>query len=398
MSFETVWARDGADGQLGAESRRQAARVLAIARDELGMELAYLTEFVGEDQVIRHVVGDPSPFGLTPGARVRLAGSYCQRVVDGELDTVVPDTARNPVVAHLPATRDANLGAYVGIPVHLHDGRLYGTLCCANRAADPTLAKRETSFLTVLARVIAEAISEEQARITLEDALASRNQDLLTATQKLAASHEETVRRLSMAVEYRDDDTGAHVHRVGRLCGTLAAAAGLEPATCEVIAQAAPLHDVGKVGIPDCILLKPGPLDDDERAVMVTHAQIGHDILAGSESPVLQAAATIALTHHERFDGTGYPRQLAGEQIPVEGRITAIVDVYDALSSPRPYRPAWSRNRIFALLRDGRGSHFDPRLLDLFLGDCIRSRRRATARAGQPPSRARTVRGARARA
>jgi putative two-component system response regulator len=190
-------------------------------------------------------------------------------------------------------------------------------------------------------------------------------------TERLAESHAEMTRRLSMAVEYRDDATGGHIHRVAGLAEALARAAGLDETDCVLIRQAAPLHDVGKVAIPDHILLKPGRLNEAEREQMCHHAQIGHDLLAGSESPVLRLAASIALTHHERYDGAGYPRGLAGEEIPLEGRIVAIVDVYDALANDRVYRSSWPHERIAGLLREGRGAEFDPPLVDLFLARCL---------------------------
>ncbi|HEX9668096.1 MAG TPA: HD domain-containing phosphohydrolase, partial [Thermoanaerobaculia bacterium] len=154
----------------------------------------------------------------------------------------------------------------------------------------------------------------------------------------------------------------------------LAEALRLPPGEIEVLRHAIPMHDVGKIGIPDAVLLKPGRLTPEERLVMESHAVIGGRILAGSSSPLLQAGETIALTHHERWDGTGYPRRLAGEDIPLGGRLCALVDVYDALSSDRPYRPALPESETLALMRDGRGTQFDPDLFDLFLEHLARLR------------------------
>lgn len=358
-------------GRLGVDARRQASRVLSILREELGMQLAYLTEFVGAQQVVRHVEGDAASLGLRPGVTVPLAGSYCQMVVRGELHGVVPDTAREPKVAALPVTQEAGLGAYVGVPLYREGGELYGTLCCASGHAQPELAARDTSFVKVLARVLGDAIAEDERRALLEEALAGREQDLAAANATLAASHHELARRLSMAVEFRDDATGAHVQRVGELSSALAAAAGVTRRECAMMAVAAPLHDVGKLAVPDRILLKPGPLTPGEQLIMRNHAQVGHDLLCGSVSPVLEMAATIALTHHERVDGGGYPNGLCGEAIPLEGRIVAIVDVHDALSSDRPYRSALSRPEIRSLLERGRGTHFDSWLLELFLEEVL---------------------------
>jgi putative two-component system response regulator len=151
------------------------------------------------------------------------------------------------------------------------------------------------------------------------------------------------------------------------LAGALARRVGLDAGQCRLIERASPLHDVGKVAIPDSVLLKPGRLTPEERLVIETHAEIGHQLLEGSDSAVLQLAASIALTHHERYDGTGYPHGVAGEQIPIEGRIVAIADVFDALTSDRVYRPAMSVDKALSILREGRGTHFDAVLLDLFL-------------------------------
>jgi putative two-component system response regulator len=187
------------------------------------------------------------------------------------------------------------------------------------------------------------------------------------AQETLRRSHEETVRRLSTAAELRDDETGAHIERVSRYCELIAERLGLDPAFRDELRIASPMHDVGKIGIPDAILLKPGPLTPEERAEMERHAEIGYRVLTGSGAELLELAATIAWTHHERFDGSGYPRGLSGETIPLEGRIAAVADVFDALTSDRVYRKALPYEEAIALLRDGRGSQFDPRVVDAFL-------------------------------
>jgi cyclic di-GMP phosphodiesterase len=177
----------------------------------------------------------------------------------------------------------------------------------------------------------------------------------------------EMLRRLSEAVGQRDLETGAHIRRIGRHAALLARAYGLDEETVRAIGLAAPMHDVGKVAIPDAILLKPGTLSSGEREVMQRHAQIGHDILAYSGSPLLDLAGEIALTHHERFDGTGYPAGLPGEKIPLAGRIVAIADVFDALTSDRPYRAKLPLEQTLEIMLEGRGAHFDPGLRDCFL-------------------------------
>ncbi len=170
-----------------------------------------------------------------------------------------------------------------------------------------------------------------------------------------------------MAVEFRDEDTGAHIERIGRFSTLLAEQTGMDQDFNTCLSHAAPLHDVGKVAIPDAILLKPGSLTVEERAIVETHAEEGYRLLRGSSSSILDMAATIALSHHEKWDGSGYPRGLAGEAIPIEGRIVAIADVFDALTSDRVYRPAFTVERAVEMMREQRGLHFDPVLLDAFL-------------------------------
>jgi methanogenic corrinoid protein MtbC1 len=205
----------------------------------------------------------------------------------------------------------------------------------------------------------------ERAKLSREVDL--RSHELRRASTELEIAQAEMVKRLSMAVEYRDEDTGAHIERIGRLSTLLAEEVGLEPELCARLTLAAPLHDVGKVAIPDAILLKPGPLTEDERAIIETHAEEGHRLLRGSTSSVLELAASIALSHQEKWDGSGYPRGLAGEAIPVEGRIVAIADVFDALTSDRVYRKAFPVEEAVKMMREQRGKHFDPVLLDAFM-------------------------------
>jgi putative two-component system response regulator len=195
----------------------------------------------------------------------------------------------------------------------------------------------------------------------------SYRQRELDADQRLKASHEETIRRLCIAVEARDHETAAHVNQMSEYCWELALELGLDPDRCALIRTAAAMHDVGKIGVADAILLKPGPLDSDERTEMQRHAEMGYRIMAGSSAVLLQLAATIAWTHHEKVDGSGYPRGLTGDQIPIEGRIAAVADVFDALTRDRVYRPRISRRDAVDLIRQGRGRHFDPDISDAFL-------------------------------
>jgi putative two-component system response regulator len=194
-------------------------------------------------------------------------------------------------------------------------------------------------------------------------------QRLRHSEQCLERSRLETVQKLSLAVEMRDQVTGLHLSRMGAYCEDLARRLSLPAETCDVIALAGQMHDIGKIAVPDRILLKRGPLTTDEREQMKTHAEIGRKILNGSESPLLRLAESIAWTHHEKFDGSGYPRGLSGEEIPVAGRIAAVADVFDALTRDRPYRRAMPVGDAAEIMVDGRGSHFDPDLLDSFMGE-----------------------------
>jgi CHASE2 domain-containing sensor protein len=205
----------------------------------------------------------------------------------------------------------------------------------------------------------------ERARVAqLNEVLEERVRE---RTAELRETQREVVHRLGQAAEARDGETGLHIQRIGHLARALGLARGMPVAEADVLQQASAMHDVGKIGIPDRILLKPGRLEQGERELMQTHTTIGAGILSGSNSPLLQMAEEIALTHHERWDGSGYPNGLRGEQIPLAGRICAIVDVFDALMSARTYKEAWTLDAALDEMRRGRGTHFDPDLLDDFI-------------------------------
>ncbi|PWC39014.1 HD domain-containing phosphohydrolase [Azospirillum sp. TSO35-2] len=205
------------------------------------------------------------------------------------------------------------------------------------------------------------------SRALLRDRAALLAEEVERVTAALQRQGEELVHRLSNAAEYRDPETGAHIKRMALYSRIIAEAAGYGTAFGLELEKAAPMHDIGKIGIPDMILLKAGRLTAQELTVMRQHAAIGHGILADSAIPLLRLAAEIALNHHEKFDGTGYPNALAGTAIPVSGRIVAIADVFDALTSARPYKRSWSLDEARAFMVQNRGRHFDPALLDAFL-------------------------------
>jgi putative two-component system response regulator len=186
-------------------------------------------------------------------------------------------------------------------------------------------------------------------------------------THQIRTRERELVYRLSRAAEFRDPETGAHIQRMAHYSRIIAEEFGLDEPQRKVLFEAAPMHDVGKIGIPDQILLKPGKLTTEEFEIMKGHARKGYDLLGGSASEVMQVGAEIALTHHEKFNGAGYPCGLAGTDIPIFGRITAVADVFDALTSERPYKHAWTFEESMDFLRRESGSHFDPRVVDAFM-------------------------------
>ncbi len=210
---------------------------------------------------------------------------------------------------------------------------------------------------TVLARIALRMMHDQNGAL---EALVHER------TLELRQSRLEIVRRLGRASEFRDNETGQHILRMSHASALLAQTIGWDGEACELILNASPLHDVGKIGIPDGILLKAGPLSADEREIMQTHTTIGANILSGSANELLTMARLIALSHHEKWDGSGYPQGLAGEQIPLAARIVAITDVFDALTSRRPYKEAWAVEDALTFMRDAAGRHFDPVLLRAF--------------------------------
>jgi CHASE2 domain-containing sensor protein len=207
--------------------------------------------------------------------------------------------------------------------------------------------------------------SRERRRIARDNEILEER--VRERTAELHATQLEVIQRLGQAVDSRDEETGEHIDRITTLSHRLAIAAGLGRHEAEMLARASAMHDVGKVAIPDRILGHPGPLEPEERAIMQTHARLGARILAGSRSPLIRLAEEIALTHHERWDGGGYPAGLAGDDIPLSGRIVAVCDVFDALVSRRPYKEPWPVERALAEIRAQAGRHFDPRLAELFV-------------------------------
>jgi putative two-component system response regulator len=268
-----------------------------------------------------------------------------------EVAVIIVTSSDDPELAQ----RAVELGAYGYLVKPYRSGDL---LNAVNSALHRRRLERQTSaYQRELEQdVVAKSLETERMR-----------QLLRQSEESLEHARLETVHRLSLAVELRDQVTGDHLSRMGGYCEDLARRLGLDEPVCGTIALAAQMHDVGKVAVPDQVLLKSGPLTDEERAQMQTHAEIGRKILQGSDSPLLQLAESIAWTHHEKVDGSGYPRGLRGDEIPIEGRIAAVADVFDALTRDRPYRRAMPLGEAVLILADGRGSHFDPDVLDALM-------------------------------
>ena len=262
-----------------------------------------------------------------------------------------------------------------------------GYAVCEELKADARTAKIPVIFVTAMNDVqdetrgfeagavdyISKPVSPPLVRARIRTHLALRDQNrhleekVRERTAELRQTRLDIIHRLGRAAEFRDNETGYHVIRMSHCCRLLAEKAGLDDEARHVILQASPMHDVGKIGIPDRILLKPGPLEPDEWELMKRHPEFGAQIIGQHDSSLLRMAATIAMTHHEKWDGSGYPQGLAEERIPIHGRITALADVFDALTSERPYKKAWSVEDAFDFVRDQAGRHFDPNLAELFL-------------------------------
>jgi len=186
-------------------------------------------------------------------------------------------------------------------------------------------------------------------------------------TQELQDTRLDIIHRLARAAEFRDNETGIHIIRMSKYSALLGAVVGMNETQCDLLLNASPLHDIGKIGIPDSILLKPGQLTQEEWDIMKTHTTIGAELLSGSKAALMKMAEVIALTHHERWDGSGYPRGLKGEDIPLVGRITGLCDVFDALTSKRPYKRAWTPEEAMTEIKKQNGKHFDPQLVEAFI-------------------------------
>ncbi|MGE5476780.1 MAG: HD-GYP domain-containing protein [Bacteroidales bacterium] len=247
------------------------------------------------------------------------------------------------------------------------------TSCDQREVRHQALRLGATDFLSkpvdeaeFLARV-RNLLKLHQSHLALSDRAQWLGREVRRATAALTEREREAILILSRAAEFRDPETAHHLERMAGYCRMIAAGQGMAQDMVDLIFTAAPMHDIGKIGIPDHILLKPGRLTAREEELMRHHAAFGADILSGSTAPLIQMAATIARSHHERFDGGGYPGKLAGEEIPLPGRIAAVADVFDALTSDRPYKKAWPLDQAREYVVEQRGGHFDPACVDAFL-------------------------------
>lgn len=218
---------------------------------------------------------------------------------------------------------------------------------------------KPVSMPLVLARI--------KTHLALYDQQRELESQVVARTLEIEETRAEIIKRLGRAAEFKDNETGMHVIRMSYYSRFLAEKIGADPQWCELLFNAAPMHDIGKIGIPDRVLLKPGKLDEEEWAIMQKHVEYGGDILGNHDSELLSLAREVALGHHEKWNGKGYPNQLAGEDIPLSARIVAIADVFDALTSERPYKKAWPLDKVINLLEEEAGQHFDPALVPEFI-------------------------------
>ena len=254
------------------------------------------------------------------------------------------------------------LGLIISIFLSKNYTRPFSRLLEAMKKSDPT-KNRITIVQTSAKNEIRELFDEFNMQM---EQINNSSKEIRLLNEEIEDTQKEVVFTMGAIGESRSKETGNHVKRVAQYSKLLALYYGLSEEEAELLKQASPMHDIGKVAIPDAILNKPGRFDEEERRVMDTHAKLGYEMLKNSHRPLLQLAATVAYEHHEKWDGSGYPRKLQGEDIHIAGRITAVADVFDALGSDRVYKKAWDDERIFNLFKEERGKHFDPKLIDIF--------------------------------
>ena len=334
------------------EDRVLTARILMVDDEESNLELLRrILESVG----FHHLTDTTDPFQVLPLCRqsppdlvlldIAMPGKDGFQVME-EIREYVGEEEYLPILIltsdHSPETKRRSLSA--------------GAQDFLNKPLSPAEVRLRVRNLLVT-RFLHLALRDQNRN--LEERVRER-------TAELEEAHAEILARLARAAEFRDDETGEHTRRVGRLSAAIAQALGLDPEEVSLIQQVAPLHDVGKIGIPDDILLCPGELTPDQVKIMRSHTEIGGDLMAGSGIPLLDMAEEIARTHHERWDGSGYPAGLVGEEIPIAGRVVAVADSYDAVTHRRPYKPAWTAEDAWWEIARKAGADFDPAVIDAF--------------------------------
>lgn len=335
------------------------------------------------------IVDDNELLCLSLARLLKRQGYHCDTAADSEEAEVLLDAGRYSLVL-----ADMNLPGRSGLWLAEYVARAHpDTAVMMVTGVDDTDVARQALDLGAYGYVIkpfdpneivinvANALRRRQLELEnrahrerLETLVAERTASLEYALKQLAdadvalrRAHEEAIQRLAHAAEFHDPATGAHIRRISRVSEILAEAMGLPPRQCELIRLASPMHDIGKIAVADNILRKPGRLEPQEMVEMQRHPHIGFAMLSDSESDLLRLGADIALTHHEKWDGSGYPNGLAGEAIPVEGRIVGLADVFDALTSERPYKRAFDFDEAVEVLQQERGRHFDPVVVDTFI-------------------------------
>lgn len=324
-------------------------RILVIARETLGMDVSFVSQFTKDQMVFHALEGDGKSFGWRVGEGVLLDATYCKRMVEGELPSVIPDAKRDGRVNQLDITREAGIGSYVGVPLRFSDGRVYGTLCSLSHSSEPQLQERDGKFMQVLARLLADQLEREE--------LEAENRQLEIKATEVGA--------LLAALVARDGYTGDHSHAVVEYAEAVAWRMGLSKQEVTELEQAAILHDVGKIGISDGLLDKSGALSEAEREEMRAHARIGAEIVTSTNG--LAHLASVIRAVHEHWGGGGYPDGLSGEEIPLASRIISVCDAFHAMTSDRPYRQAMNIQAALDELKRNAGAQFCPVTVEIFL-------------------------------
>ncbi|MBI3479593.1 MAG: response regulator [Nitrosomonadales bacterium] len=329
--------------------------------------------------IVRIMAVDDEPVNLKLLEKILQGDGYCNLVLLQDprevleqyrsarpdlilLDINMPHLDGYQVLAQLKALNDPLLPPVVILTAQ--QGKDYLLRALAEGARD--FVGKPFDRVELLMRV-RNLLDAHLGNCIVHDQKAALEMLVLKSTEELRKTQLEVVRKLGRAAEYRDNETGLHIVRMSRCSEMLARSLGWDDASCELMLNASPMHDIGKIGIPDHILLKPGKFEPHEWEVMKTHTKIGATILAGGYSELIELARVIALTHHEKWDGSGYPEGIKGEAIPQAGRIVAVADVFDALASPRPYKKAWPVDDAVAYIKDNAGMHFDPEVVSHFL-------------------------------